>query len=139
MSRFRVIRSKGKFYVVTTDSNGLAGGPYDDTAEAQTRADRLAKLEEAQAQQTAERAARDAAHPMHITPGYRSADVEDARGEPAPPGPDVMPPWMQRQVKWNGIPRGQLPPVDWSGPPAHIKHHLPIDAMGVPYTRGPKR
>jgi len=53
MSRFRIIRSKGKFYVVTTDSNGLAGGPYDDTAEAQTRADRLAKLEEAQAQQAA--------------------------------------------------------------------------------------
>ena len=28
MSRFSVIRSKGKFYVVAKDTNTLAGGPF---------------------------------------------------------------------------------------------------------------
>lgn len=141
MSRFRAYRAKDKkWYVVTTDTNGSAGGPYNTPEEAQARADRLAKLEEMQAQ----RAAQPEAHRMNITKGYRSPDVEDARGVPAPPGPEFMPPWLQRGVRWNGVPKGQLPPPDWSQPPAQIRHRIPIDpnevtAEGVPWGEAARR
>lgn len=138
MSRFRAYRAKDKkWYVVTTDTNGLAGGPYENPAEAQARADRLAKLEEMQAQ----RAAQPEAHRMNITKGYRSPDVEDMRGVvptgPARQRPEFYPPWIQRNMKWSGVPKGQLPPPEWGTNPA-ARHHIPVDpndlnAEGVPF------
>src|SRR5574343_896670 len=92
MGRFRVIKSKGQFYVITTDSNGLAGGPFDGQGDAQAHADRLAVLEAMETKRTAELAAKAAQHPMNITPGYRSPDVEDRRSGPPLPAPSFFPP-----------------------------------------------
>ena len=119
MSRFKVIKSKGRYYVVTADSNGLAGGPYSDSGEADDRANWLAVLEARQAA----KAAKPKVHSMNITPGYRSADVEDGRGVAAVPDPILraMPPSF---VKWNTPDGKPLPP---GFVPAWKKHNIPID------------
>lgn len=120
MSRFRVLKSKGRYYVVTTDSNGLAGGPYTTPAEAEQRVTALAAIEAAQAA----RLAQPEAHRMNITPGYRSPDVEDGRGAPAQmtdAAARLMPPGW---VRWNTPDRQPLPP-GWV-PPWKV-HRLPAE------------
>lgn len=145
MSRFRAYRAKDqKWYVVTTDTNGLAGGPYNTPDEAQARADRLAALEAAAAL-----AAKQAKpeHRMNITPGYRSPDVEDMRfvapTGPARQRPEFYPPWIQRNLKWSGVPKGQLPPPEWGTNPA-TRHHIPVDpndlnGEGIPFGEAERR
>ena len=46
MSRLRAYKSGGKFYVKTTDTNGIAGGTYDSPEEAGQRAANLIRLED---------------------------------------------------------------------------------------------
>lgn len=129
MSRFRVIKSKGRFYVVTTDSNGLAGGPYESPEEADQRAANLTALEAKQAAVLAARAKTE--HRMNITPGYRSPDVEDGRFD-KPPFSAVSAAIVERlfpgQTKWNT--HDKKPPVDgWE--PGWKKHHIPFDGDPV--------
>lgn len=125
MSRFRVIKSKGRFYVVTTDSNGLAGGPYESPEEADQRAANLAALEAKQAAASAARAKEADASRMPITPGYRSPDVEDGRFAPQPIRSSWAPDWWQNPPKLNDRQRdpGQVPP--WR------KHRIPVDGDPV--------
>ncbi len=119
MGRFRSYKSKGRYYVVTTDSNGLAGGPYWTQDEADARRDELAALEAKQAE-----AAKQPAGKLNITPGYRSPDVEDGRAvKPAmtDAAARLMPPaW----VKWNTPDRQPLP-AGWV--PPWKEHHLPVE------------
>ena len=119
MGRFRVIKSKGQFYVVTADAT--VAGPFADQAEALQRSDRLT-VRDAQA---AAAGAKPVARTMNITPGYRSPDVEDGRFDGPIPA-TFLPPEMQRWVKWYGVPRGELPPPPGGKSPA-AKHHFPID------------
>ena len=118
MSRFRVIKSKGRYYVVTTDSNGLAGGPYEAEGDAAGRRDELIALEAKQAE-----AARQPHGKINITPGYRSPDVEDGRFDPRPDAmaPYLMPPGW---VKWNTPNRQPLPP-GWV--PPWKNHRIPSE------------
>lgn len=125
MSRFRAYKSGGKFYVKTTDSNGLAGGPYDTFEQAEQRAANLAALEAKHAAILAERTKNE--HRMNITKGYRSPDVEDGRFD-EPPFSAASAAIVERifpgQVKWNT--HDKKPPVDgWE--PGWKKHHIPIE------------
>jgi len=121
MSRFSVIKSKGKFYVVAKDTNTLAGGPFLSPEEAGQRSDRLNVLEVAQAVELKKRQAAAAANQMPITPGYRSPDVEDGRLALPPPGSGwASYDWWQHPPKLGDRPpRGPVSPG--------MKHHLPID------------
>ena len=110
MGRFRVIKSKGQFYVVAGDTNSLAGGPYQSPDDAAMHSDKLNVLEAQQALA----AKQPEAHRMAIAPGYRSPNVEDFR---ALGGMTFMPPGFQTA---NGRPgTGTAPP--W------IRHHIPVD------------
>jgi len=124
MSRFKVIKSKGRFYVVTTDSNGLAGGPYESPEEADQRAANLAALEVKQAAVLAERVKNE--RRMNITPGYRSPDVEDGRSAPQPIVSSWAPDWWQNPPKMGDGPTrapGRIPP--WN------KHRIPTEGDPV--------
>lgn len=118
MGRFRSYKSKGRYYVVTTDSNGLAGGPYWTQDEADARRDELTALEAKQAE-----AAKQPAGKLNITPGYRSPDVEDGRAATPPnlAAARTLPPaW----VKWNTPDRQPLPP-GWV--PPWKNHRIPSE------------
>lgn len=121
MSRFSVIKSKGKYYVVAKDTNTLAGGPFLSPEEAGQHSDRLNVLEVAQAVEFKKRQAAADANRMDIQPGYRSPDVEDGRFAPQP----IRSTWASYDW-WQHPPKlGDRPPRGPASP--GMKHHIPVE------------
>ena len=82
MSRFRVIKSKGKFYVVAQDTNSLAGGPFEDPGDATAHSDRLNVLEVQQADELKKRQASAAANRITRWIGTHGAARRSRRRTP---------------------------------------------------------